>query len=85
MFSISFSYSQLLDLDYSFKRKSESLLKVDLLKQFMISYDTNGSIGMTSEALNIRYVSKKGTDLSFSLIATQILYFGSKSDELNSF
>ena len=85
IFSISFSYSQLLDLDYSFKRKSESLLKVDLLKQFMLSYDTNGSIDMTAEAINIRYVSKKGADLSFSLIATQILYFGSKSDELNSF
>ena len=85
IFSISFSYSQLLDLDYSFKRKSESLLKVDLLKQFMLSYDTNGSIGMTTEALNIRHVSKKGTDLSFSLIATQILYFGSKNDKLNSF
>ena len=51
----------------------------------MLSYDTNGSIGMTSEALNIRYVSKKGTDLSFSLIGTQILYFGSKNDKLNSF
>ena len=85
IFSVSFSYSQLLDLDYSFKRKSESLLKVDLLKQFMLSYDTNGSIGMTAEAINIRYVSKKGTDLSFSLIGTQILYFGSKSDKLNSF
>ena len=85
MFSISFSYSQLLDLDYSFKRKSESLLKVDLLKQFMLSYDTNGSIDMTAEAINIRYVSKKGTDLSFSLIGTQVLYFGSKSDKLNSF
>ena len=85
IFNISFSYSQLLDLDYSFIRKSERLLKVELLKQFMLSYDTNGTIGMTAEAINIKYISKKNSDLSFSLIGTQILYFGSKNDKLNSF
>ncbi len=85
LFSISFSYSQLFDLDYSLKRKSERLLKVDLLKQFMLSYDTNGSIGITAEGLNIKYISKKGTNLSFSLVGTQIFYFGSKNDKLNSF
>ena len=83
--NINISYCQLFDLDYSFKRKSEKLLKVDFLKQFMITYDTNGSIGITGEGLNIKYVSKKGTNLSFSFVGTQILYFGSKSDKLNSF
>ncbi len=79
-----FSQAQLLELDYWSPSKKESVFKVTLFKEFMLSANTLGHLDSSTEAIKIKYGSKKGIVFTLSVVGTQSLITGNKNDKLNT-
>jgi hypothetical protein len=76
--------SQLLELDFSSPVQRESFIKVKLFKQFMGGVTTLGHLDISTEAININYSSSSGFVSGLSVVGTNSLFSGNKSDERNN-
>ena len=84
LLNVFFAQAQLLELDYWSPSKKESVFTVSLFKEFMLSANTLGHLDSSSEAIKIKYGSKRGIIITLSVVGTRSFISGNKNDKLNT-
>ena len=76
---------QLLEIDYSKTKREESRFRVHFIRQGIIGVSSLQHLDLSAEVFKIRYDSKKGAHVSFTVYSTQTIWRGNKVDALNTF
>ena len=85
LLSCHFASAQLLELDYTSEKKEESSFKIYLIRYGIIGVSNLKHLDLTTEVLKMRYDSKNGLYIGFTVFGTQTIWQGNKVNELNTF
>ena len=77
--------AQLLELDYTTGKREEESFRIQLIRTGIVGISSLKHLDLTLEVLKLRYDSKKGNHLAFTVYGTQTLWRGNRIDELNTF
>lgn len=77
--------SQLLELDFTSETKEESSFKIHLIRYGIVGVSSLQHLDLTAEVLKMRYDTKNGLYLGFTVFGTRTIWQGNKLDGLNTF
>jgi hypothetical protein len=85
LFSSIMSFAQLLELDFSEKRREESAFRLHVLRYGIVGISSLKHLDLSAELVKVRFEQGGGTQFSFTLYSTQTLWKGNKKEPLNTF
>tara|TARA_B100000886_G_C20420366_1_gene491288 strand:+ start:1861 stop:2634 length:774 start_codon:yes stop_codon:yes gene_type:complete len=85
LLSCHYASAQLLELDYTSEKKEESSFKIYLIRYGIIGVSSLQHLDLTTEVLKMRYDSKNGLYIGFTVFGTQTIWQGNKINKLNTY
>ena len=77
--------AQLLEMDFSEKRRQESAFRLHVLRYGIIGISSLKHLDLSAELVKVRFERGGGTQFSFTLYSTRTLWKGNKKEPLNTF